>query len=184
MEQRLTLLGISLSDLKVKLHLFIVCEMPASCLTFSLCLYANACCLILHLTLWLRSNSYVTFSSSNMLNATVVCMLCSHCVAQFSCLAIILSPAEPPAPVSLTRWPSLPPSSHCGPLSVLLFPFKTGGCDARMWVLRSGPWWARLAEQWCERCLCDNSLPGKFFFSCLGGNRLFKRKVYMLLQGG
>lgn len=73
----------------------------------------------------------------------------------------------------LLKLPTLAPSSHCGPLSILPFPFKTEGCDARMWALRSGPWWARLAEQWCERWLLDNGLPGKVFLCCSGGNLLF-----------
>lgn len=43
--------------------------------------------------------------------------------------------------------------------SVLSFPFKTEGCDARMWAPWSGPRWARLVEQHGERWLRDNGLP-------------------------
>ncbi len=98
-EQRHILLGISLTGIAVKLRVFIVCEMPAFSLTsvfcrFESCLHAATCCLIPSLTLWFWSKIYLTFSEANMLNVTAVCFQCGAC---FSCLAIIFSPAEPPA---------------------------------------------------------------------------------------
>lgn len=160
-ERRVIQLGVALSDLKMKVHLqrvMFVCQHSAWPLYFAdficVCMRPRVVCCP---SLWSPQTNTCNFYAF-------------HVRIDFSSLQKHL--------LESALWPSLPPTSHCGPLSVLPFPFKTGGCDARMWVLRSGPRWA---------CLCGavvwemapwqwfswQSFSFLFFCFCLGGNCLF-----------
>lgn len=155
-ERRCILQGISPSDLKVK-----------ACLAYSHCLWnarVHFDLSILQIFSWVCTRPHAVCSYLTLFQATNLLSLAYRLSVQdiffffyffFYLQKHLLKPA------------------HCSLLRFLSFPFKTGGCDVRMWVLWSGPRWALLAEQWRERWLHDNAASWQsWFFFPIPGRKL------------
>lgn len=120
-ERRCILQGISLSDLKVK-----------ACLAYSHCLWnarLHFDLSILQIFSWVCTRPHAVCSYLTLFQATNLLSLAYRLSVQdiffffyffFYLQKHLLKPA------------------HCSLLRFLSFPFKTGGCDVRMWVLWSG----------------------------------------------
>lgn len=155
MQAGFILLGISLSDLKVKLQLSSPHCLRNDSLERDLCILQTLVPFVCHHTLSDSASGRMTSHKQlfNYSDHTCCCIFFSFFF--FGCCAFDADQSRR----TLLNWFTCWNEPTCF-MSILSFPFKTEGCDARMWALWSGPQWARLAQQHGERWLRDNGLSG------------------------